>query len=279
LFARAGSAARSAAFLVHAGAQTLPPGTVAVFSDGGFAGESALPRLKPQQSTAVEFGTDLDVELERRSAASTDEAQRVAFGGDQLIEHFVRHHVVTHRVENRSASGRDVFLRLEYVNNAVVKGADELAYDSERKTPFAVFRLAARASADRTLKVEEGLRRAHPLKQLGAAFLRRLGTQRGLPQAQQKTLLAAALSLERAEADLLGLGSRRATLALKEAAVTRFREHARAVGRAEGAEAVVERLLAAESEAEKARAVARKLAASAAAHRRKAIATLRTLGT
>ncbi len=278
LFSSAGSAARSAAFLVHRGAQTLPPGTVAVFSDGGFAGESALPRLKPKQSTAVEFGTDLDVELEELSDAATDEPQRLTYSDDRLMEHFVRHHTVAHRIENRSGSGRDVFLRLDYVNNAAVRGADELAYDSEQGQPFAVWKVGAQTTTEHTLKVDEGLRRDHQHTTISSGLLRRLSAQRSLPEAQRKILLAAATELLRAETDLRNLGVRRATLAIKEAAVTRFREHARAVGKADGAEEVVERLLAAESEAEVVRVAVRALAASSTSHRSKAFGTLRTLG-
>jgi hypothetical protein len=278
LFAGAGRTVRSAVFLVHRGAQTLPPGTVAVFSDGGFAGESALPRLEPKQSTAVEFGTDLDVELVETQARSDDEAQRLTFADERLTEHFVRRHVVTHRIENRSGSGRDVFLRLGYVNNASVAGADELAYDSEHGRPFAVFRLGARASAERTLKVDEGLRRSHGLGALGAAFLGRLGAQRSLPEAQRKTLLAASAHLARAEADARTLVARKSAVRLKEATVVRFREHARAVGNADGSEAIVERLLAAETDAEAARGAVRVLEANIAVERKRGLDALRALG-
>lgn len=278
LFASAGNPGRSAAFLEHRGAQTLPPGTVAVFSDGGFAGESALPRLKPRQSTAVEFGTDLDVELEELGDQVTDESQRVQFDDERIVVHFRRHHVVTHRIENRSGSGRDVFLELEYVNNAAVSGADELAYDSEKARPFAVYRVGARTTASRTLKVDEGLQRYHLLKNLGSGTLKRLAAERSLPEAQRKPLLAAAGLLARAESDQQNLAAKRSALGVKEAAVIRFREHARAVGRADGAEEVVERLLLAEAQAEAARVAVRTAAASYAANRTKAFAALKALG-
>lgn len=49
-FSRGRSAAASALHVTNDTKQTLPAGTLSVFGDGGFAGESLLPRSKPNQS-------------------------------------------------------------------------------------------------------------------------------------------------------------------------------------------------------------------------------------
>ena len=66
-----GAAARSAVRFVNSTSQTLPAGTLAFFADGGFAGESALARLKPGERRFLTYGADLDVELRSEDAAAT----------------------------------------------------------------------------------------------------------------------------------------------------------------------------------------------------------------
>ena len=128
----------------HQGTQTLPPGTISVFADGGFAGESALARMKPRDTQVIEFGVDLDVELALETNASTDTTKLLTFVKGKLVEHFVRRHRPAYSLENRSGSGRDVFLRLGYVNNAKVEGADELAWDSSAQRASAEFKIGPR---------------------------------------------------------------------------------------------------------------------------------------
>jgi len=278
LFEQPGDSARMAVHVVHEGSQTLPAGTLAVFGDGGFVGESALPRLKPQESTTVEYGLDLDVELEEASRKKTYDTQRLTFSSRSLVEHYVLRSVIGHRLENRSGSGRDVFLLLDFVNNAVARGADEIVYDARRLRAFAVFKVGPKVTVERTLTVDEGFQKEHPVDKLSSAILRRLGHERGLPEATRKIVLAALGVLLRAEADERLLRAHRATLAIREADVKRFREHARAVRAQDGAEAIAERLLNAEDRAEALRATVRKLAASAGALRKRAVDTLATIG-
>ncbi|HTQ04800.1 MAG TPA: hypothetical protein VMI54_13135 [Polyangiaceae bacterium] len=259
LFSAPGSDARSAVYLTYGGAQTLPPGTIAVFGDGGFAGETALPRLKPHATATLEYGADLDVSLEQKSDEQRDEPHSLGFEPWALIEHYVRHHHVEDRLENRSGMPRSAFLVLPYVNNATVRGADEIAYDSEHQRACAVFALAARGAADRKLDVDEGLVRKHAVSQLTSAELTELAVTTSLPAEQRAIVRDAAALLARAETKRRELARARANLALREAEATRFREHARALGAARGTEQVVARLLAAEDRAEEARRAIRAL--------------------
>lgn len=259
LFAAPGSDARSAVFLTHAGAQTLPPGTIAVFGDGGFAGEAALPRLAPRATVTLAYGADLDVTLEQASDERRDEPRELGFERWALVEHYVRHHRVTDHLENRSAAPRSLFLALPYVNNANVRGADEIAYDSEHASAYAVFGVGARASAERILEVDEGLVRKHAVSKLTAVELGDLAAARSLPGVQRAVVRDAAVLLAKAEAKRAELARAGADLALREAEATRFGEHARALGAARGTEAVVARLLAAEDRAEASRRAIRAL--------------------
>ncbi|HEY3496928.1 MAG TPA: hypothetical protein VGK73_19650 [Polyangiaceae bacterium] len=276
LFDSADGSARSGVFLVHGGSQTLPEGTLAVFGDGGFAGETALPRLKPKESTTVEFGADLDVTDETFAVERNDEPKLLSYSKDGLEEHYVRRHVIPHRFENRSGTGRDVFLRLDFVNNADVKGADEIVYDARKGRPYAVFRLEARSNAERTLQVDEGLSRRHRLAELTRTKLGKLAEASSLPEAQRKILRETIAVLRDADGKLAALAVQRVELAEREAEVARFREHARALGSA--GESIAERLLASEDQAERLRRSVRRLKAEAAELSRRAAKTLARLG-
>jgi hypothetical protein len=272
------SDARSAVYLTHAGNQTLPPGTIAVFSDGGFAGESALPRLKPSETTTIEYGSDLDVTLDETRALTLDEPRALRFEQWNLVEHYVRHHRLSEHLENRSGGKREAFVALPYVNNAKVQGADELVYDSRNARAFAVFALAPRTTLDRTLEVEEGLTRRHPVSELTAAKLALLGAATTVPAEQRTVVREAGVLLAKAEAKRRALAAARAELRVRDAEVARFREHARALGSARGTEDVVARLLEAEDRAEANRRSIRALAAEADALARRATRTLTRLG-
>lgn len=275
-FSAAGQSARSAVHVTHQGTQTLPPGTIAVFADGGFAGEAALARMKPRETQVIEFGVDLDVELSEKASSSSDSTKLLGFERGQLVEHFVRRHRVELALENRSGSGRDVFLKLGYVNNAKVEGADELAWDSNADKASAVFAIGPRQKLEKKLTVDEGLTRRHDPTKLGSARLRELA--RVLPESQKSVVLRSAeLALE-AEVRRGALGKRRAEYREVSSEILRLREHARALSKGRGSEAVAKRLLAAEDSAKALRKRIAELDAEAAERSRKAVTVLSALG-
>lgn len=253
------SAARSAVYITHHGQQTLPAGTVAVFSDSGFAGESALPRLKPGETTTVEYGSDLDVNLSEISAPPRDEPRALRFEEWNLVEHYVRHRRMTEHLENRSGEKRDVFVGVDAINNAAIHGADETVYDSRRTKAFAVFALAGRSSADRTVDIDEGLSRKHSVRTLRASALRAFAATASLPEAERAVVRQAATELALAEAKRVVLRQTNAELEIRESEVTRFRGDASALGAAHGTEDVIKRMLEAEDRAEMLRKRARRL--------------------
>jgi hypothetical protein len=272
----AAAEARSGIYLVNDGDQTLPDGTLAIFGDGGFAGESALPRLKPHETATLEFGFDLDVEVSQTSNYE-DEPQQLRFSPTGLVEHYVRQHQVEYQIENRSGSPREVFIGLSYVNNAKVEGPDSLVYSQAQSQYFATFKIANQASLQRTLEVDEGRRRVHPLPALTKTLLGQLAEAASLPAGQRKLLLHAASRLASADQVNVELAARNRELARTEVQATRFREHARALG-ANG-ETMIQRLLAAEDRATRLRNETSKLAARSSAFRGEALATLKKLGT
>ena len=174
-----------------------------------------------------------------------------------------------------SGSGRDVFLRLGYVNNAKVEGADELVWDSSAQRASAVFKIGPRQRLRRTLDVHEGLTRSHDPKRLGSAQLGKLAAR--LP-ARQKSIVerAASLALE-AEVRRGALGKRRAEYRDVSSEIVRLREHARALSRSGSAEAVARRLLAAEDAAKSLKKRIAELEAEAQARSRRAVEALSEL--
>lgn len=249
-FAAADRGARSAAYLAHGGTQTLPAGTIAVFAQGGFSGETRLRRMKPGQTQVIQFGDDLDVDLRRIRSTVSDQPRLLAFDGDDLVEHFVRHHVVEYRLENRGGSATDVVLELAYVDNAKVRGADELLYEAVAERALARFAIGPKGRVTRKLDVHEGLSRRWPIVKLGSAELERLAVARTLPVEQRHVIEDAAVHASLAARSRATRATLRAELddRLKEA--TRLREHARALGKMDGVERIVERLLAAEARVE-----------------------------
>ncbi|MBX3125763.1 MAG: hypothetical protein KF718_03570 [Polyangiaceae bacterium] len=280
-FSAPGAPARSAVFLLHDGKQTLPGGPISVFADGGFAGEASIERMKPKQSTVVEFGFDLDVELTLADSKSEEETRLLGFARGQLVQHYVRRTRLAYALENRSGSPRTVYLALKLVNNAKVTGADELAYDSRAGHALAVFAVGAREQKERRIVAEEGLSRAHAFTALTSASLTTLLKSKVLPEDQRAILREARERLLEAEVRRGGMKRRRAELLETERTITRLREHARAVGgaRSDGARQLVERLLAAEDDARRLRARIKELSHEAQARKGAAERALARLGT
>jgi hypothetical protein len=279
-FSDVDSPARSAVFLIHEGNQTLPGGTIAVFADGGFAGEATLDRMKPKQSTIVEFGLDLDVELTAIDARAEKEIKLTEFADRRLRVHYVKHSTRELKIENKSSSGRDIFVKLTLANNAKVTGADELAYDSIAGSALAVFRVGARERKVRLLRADEGLSDAYDFNSLSARALAGLIAGKSLPPAQKAILTEAWRRLFEAEAGRAMVKRHQAELIELTNEIVRLREHVRALyGRdSDAADAVVERLLLAERRAKQLSGWIAALRAEARAKSQAAERTLRRLG-
>ena len=189
-FALGSDAAQSALLLHNSTKQTLPPGTLAIFEDGGFGGETAIDRCKPDERRLLPFGLDLNVELERTSGARREKRRAVRFEHGRLVEHFERVQEERYALRNRSRTARSVHIALDVVNNAKVEQADSLLV-LEPGSVSAVFDVGPESARDVKAVVTEGLERRTDWAKLSAAALAPLARDTQLPQAQ-RTLLAQA---------------------------------------------------------------------------------------
>lgn len=225
-----GVAARSAVRFVNDTQQTLPPGTIAFFSDGGFSGESAIDRMRPAERRFLTFGADLDVEVTQAILRTDDKVQRVTFAGDDLKEHFLRTTDSEWTVENRSGLPRAVYVGLTIARNATLTGADALDFDVQSGKALAVFRVLARQSPKRKTTSTEGLSRHTRLTELTAKMLGELAALPSLAPAD-KTLVAEAVAKQKdvEDAQARAAEAREESKTL-EKDLARLREDAKAVG-------------------------------------------------
>ena len=241
--------ARMAVRFVNSTKQTLPPGPIAFFANGGFAGESALERLKPKERRYIEFGADLDVETSIRPMGSSEVPKRLTYQHHQLSEHYVRNETSVFVIENRSGQPRSVHWVLEVVNNAKVEGPDEVTFDSTRGRPVAVFEVPARKEVEREVRTEQGLSRTTSLKAIAVELLKRLAEVESLPPEHRAVAKEAAE--RRAAVGETREKKERNTKATQEVEkdLERLREHLKALGGEVGGVAAnpfVKRILAAE---------------------------------
>ncbi len=244
-FAAGTVAAASALHVTNDTKQTLPAGTLAVFGDGGFAGESLLPRSTPHQSHLLGYGVDLDIELKRDRGISREEPRLFSFEHDTLEQHYVRSRTETLALKNRSRSARAVYIELDVVDNARIDGAQELGRDADTNKTYCVVDVAAGKEATQTLRFEEGLRRRFAMNDLVSSQLREFAVIKTTKPAQRAALLRAAEQLLAAEKRRGAKPKRQAELTQALADVARVRENARILGaiRAKQGEGMAQRVV------------------------------------
>jgi hypothetical protein len=249
-FSTQSEAAASALHVTNDTKQTLPAGTLAVFGDGGFAGESLLPRSKPHESHLLGYGVDLDVELKRERGTISEEPRLFTFEGDVLEQHYLRSRTETLSLTNRSRSGRAVYIELDVVDNARVEGAKELGRDAGTNKTYCVIDIAGGKEATQTLKLQEGLRRRFAMDKLDSRQLRSFAAIETTKPPQRATLLRAAAQLLAAEKRRGAKPKRQAELEQALADVLRVRESARILGtiRAKQGESMAERVVELEAQ-------------------------------
>lgn len=229
-FPASGAAAASALHVTNDTKQTLPAGTISVFADGGFAGESILPRAKPNESHLLSYGMDLDIELDRDRGDAAEEPRLFAFADDTLEQHYLRRRTETLMLKNRSRSARTVYVEIDVVNNARVDGATELGHDADSGKTYTVVQVPAGQEGSQTLKLEEGLRRTYEFAKLDSRTLRGFSAIKTTQPSQRATLLRAAEQMLTAESRRGAIPKRQAELNQALADVARIRENARVLG-------------------------------------------------
>jgi hypothetical protein len=172
--------------------QTLPPGTMALFEGGGFAGESATDRVEPGQRRVLPFGIDLDVQLKAEPNAGTKRLRFLTFERGRVQQHYLSQRHVAYSVENRGVHERDVHVVLDAVNNATLRGGDDVFVDDAAERVHAVFRVPATSRKAYTVHIDEGLSEEVMVAKLESAMLRRWLLHEALP-GDQRTVLEKAL--------------------------------------------------------------------------------------
>jgi hypothetical protein len=280
-FTGAGSPARSALRFVNATRQTLPAGPIALYEGGGFAGEAGLSRLKPTERAFLQFGVDLDVELDSVDSESKDHPQQVRFKNQYLEEDFFRQSERKYALKNRSRAVRTVYLSLDVVNNSTVEGADELDYDVSGRKPLAVFKALPGKKLERTLKIKEGLQSSTHISNLTAKRLNELSALEVLPAADRALLKEAAARIEEAEARTKENDEAKEAIEEVTKDLERLRQHLTALGDKSGqganANPLVKRILDAEDKLTALRTKSKALEAAMADKRKAAQAVLEKL--
>lgn len=187
-----GSDVRSGVRFVNQTKQTLPPGLISFFADGGFSGESALPRLRPGEHKLVTFGDDLDVEVTPKNSKTQEAAQKVVFRSQALEEHYVRTTTADYVVKNDAGRPRHVAIAIHIANNGRIDGADRIDFDEAKSVPLAVVDMAPKRTISRAITTKEGLVRRSALDALDATKLEKLAREAALSPFEKQVLAEAA---------------------------------------------------------------------------------------
>lgn len=224
-------ASRHAVRVVNDTAQTLPEGTLAVFADGGFSGETVLPRLKPGERQFLEIGDDPDTEMTVVDTAVVAEPQRLVWRHGQLEEHFLRTTTITFDLDNRSGQARHVHVEVAAGSNTKVEGADRVDFDADRGRPLAIFEVGPASKIEaRKVVIAEGLSTQAPFDGLTEDRLERLSKAASLTEperAAMKSGLGRLREQREAEGEVQRL---RAEITVIEADIERLRGHLAAMG-------------------------------------------------
>jgi hypothetical protein len=230
-FESPGSPARSGVRFVNSTSQTLPAGTIAFFSDGGFAGEATLVRLQPGERRFLTYGLDLDVQLHEKTERSTEATKRLVWrkATDTLEEHYLRTKDVTYAIENRSGHARSVTLETSIAHNATLTGPDKVDFDEASSHPIAIFEVAAKTSADRAVHSVEGLERSTRFAALTAARLTEVAASASLDPGDRTEVTEASARLREAEDAASKSVETKAEITELQKDIERVREEAHAI--------------------------------------------------
>jgi hypothetical protein len=229
-FAGPGTTARSAVRFVNGTGQTLPTGTISVFSAGGFSGEASLDRLKPGERRFLLIGNDLDSEITEKKANRKDESKRLTFDNDRLEEHFLRTTDYAWDLENRSGASRTFYVSLSANKNAKVTGADRLDFDEATARPMIVLDTKAKQKTTKSFTVVEGLSRGTSLDGITEKVARGLMTKTTIPAADLTVLQQALPKIQALELALVQVNGADKAIATAAEDLDRLREDLKALG-------------------------------------------------
>jgi hypothetical protein len=244
--------ARHTVRVLNSTAQTLPEGTLAVFADGGFSGETVLPRLKPGERRFLQIGDDPDTEMTVVETTVVDTPERLVWRSEQLQEHFLRTTTVVVDIVNRSGQARHVHVEVAAGSNTKIEGADRVDFDLDRGRPLAIFEVAPSGKlAGRKVVIAEGLSSHTAFEGLTEDRLERLATASTLTDPERSAMKLGLTRLKEQHEAQATVERLRGEVTVIEADIERLRGHLQAMsGESEGGKKnpVVERLLATEDQ-------------------------------
>ena len=230
---------------------TLEGGTLSVYTDGAYTGETQVDRVKPGEVRVLKHGEDLDLEVARstsREEGNPRKVRVVGTEGNRLLE-LTRVDRLVHRVEftSRTDVPRVVLVELSEQKYRVVSGGDE-DVRSPGQPRFGRILVAPKASETVDLVEEGGVVERIAANQLTTARLNALLT-RTMPDEAKALLTSLKAEIGRAEEAQAKVAQLDARVRELEADLARTRENLAAVGKAGAADAAKklgEKLLALE---------------------------------
>lgn len=230
---------------------TLEGGTLAVYADGAYSGETQVDRVKPGEVRVLKHGEDLDLEVSRSSSreeGSPRKVRVVGTEGNRLLE-LTRVDRLVHRVDftSRTDVPRAVLVELSEEKYRVVSGGEE-DVRSPGQPRFGRIQVAPKASETVELVEEGAVVERIAAAQLSSARLAAL-LARPMPEEAKALLTALKVEIGRAEAAQARVAQLDTRVREIEGDLSRTRENLAAVGKAGAADAAKklgEKLLALE---------------------------------
>ncbi len=230
---------------------TLEGGTLSVFADGAYTGETQIDRVKPGEVRVLKHGEDLDLEVSRSSSreeGSPRKVRVVGAEGSRLLE-LTRVDRLVHRVDftSRTDVPRAVLVQLTEEKYRVISGGEEDAR-SPGQPRFGRILVAPKASETVELVEEGAVVERIAAAQLTSARLTAL-LSRPMPDEAKALLTSLKAEIGRAEQAQEKVALLDARVREIEGDMARTRDNLNAVGKAglvDAARKLGEKLLALE---------------------------------
>ena len=218
---------------------TLEGGTLAVYSDGAYSGETQVDRVKPGEVRVLKHGEDLDLEVSRsvsREEGTLRKVKVVGAEGSRVLE-LTRVDRLVHRLEftSRTDVPRSVLVQLGEEKYRVTSGGEE-DVRSPGQPRFGRVVVAPKASETVELVEEGGVVERIAARELNSARLTSL-LSKAMPDAAKALLTSLHAEIVRSEAAMAKVSLLDARVKEIETDLARTRENLNAVGKAGAAEA------------------------------------------
>jgi hypothetical protein len=243
---------------------TLEAGVLSVFTDGAYAGEAQLDRVKPKEVRVVRYGEDLDVEVSHTEESSTGPAQIVRVVGNRVEIHRVDRLVHQLDATSRSDRGRILLVELPNSHYRVVEGAEEDVRSPDQPR-YARVRLDPRRQQTFRFTEEGAVAERIPASQLTTSYIDSLMKSDRLDEASRSGLVAARVQAVQFAAASSKQAEAKKRLAEAQQDLERLRANVESAGKGgarAAADALASKLVDAEARVDRWRAVGESAEAS-----------------